>query len=87
MKLFKHNRKYPDKKLSPLYLKPPEYIEDDELFQQATGLGDKESVYIFFISHTNSSSIIPCIANWEDVDGYWVIVIGIHAKLNLLLGN
>ena len=49
IKLFKHNRKYPDKKLSPLYLHPPEYIEDDELFQQATGLATKK-VYTFYVS-------------------------------------
>ena len=49
IKLFKHNRKYPDKKLSPLYLNPPEYLEDDELFQQATGLATKK-VYTFFVS-------------------------------------
>ena len=49
IKLLKHNRKYPDKKLSPLYLNPPEYIEDDELFQQATGQATKK-VYTFFVS-------------------------------------
>ena len=49
IKLFKHNREYPDKKLSPLYLNPPEYLEDDELFQQATGLATKK-VYTFFVS-------------------------------------
>ena len=49
IKLLKHNRKYPDKKLSPLYLNPPEYLEDDELFQQATGLATKK-VYTFFVT-------------------------------------
>lgn len=49
IKLFKHNQKYPHKKLSPLYLNPPEYLEDDELFQQATGLATKK-VYTFFVS-------------------------------------
>lgn len=49
MKLVKHNRQYPQKKISPFYLKPPEYIEDDELFQQATGLATKK-VYTFFVS-------------------------------------
>ncbi|QUW22634.1 hypothetical protein JSQ81_03350 [Sporosarcina sp. Marseille-Q4063] len=49
IKLFKHNRKYPDKKLSPLYLTPPEYLEDDELFQQATGQATKK-VYTFFVT-------------------------------------
>jgi hypothetical protein len=49
IKIFKHNRKHPDKKLSPLYLNPPEYLEDDELFQQATGLATKK-VYTFFVT-------------------------------------
>ena len=48
IKLVKHNRQYPHKKLSPFYLKPPEYLEDDELFQQATGLATKK-VYTFFV--------------------------------------
>lgn len=55
MKIIKHNRKYPHKKLSLFYLKPPEYIEDDELFQQVTGLATKK-VYTFF------SSAIPILA-------------------------
>ena len=49
IKLVKHNRKYPHKKLPLFYLKPPEYIEDDELFQHVTGLATKK-VYTFFIS-------------------------------------
>lgn len=49
IKLFKHNRKYPHKKFRIFYLKPPEYIEDDELFQHATGLATKK-VYTFFVS-------------------------------------
>ncbi len=49
IKLLKHNRIYPDKKLSPLYLKPPEYLEDDELFQQSTGHATKK-VYTFFVT-------------------------------------
>jgi hypothetical protein len=49
IKIFKHNRKHPDKKLSLLYLNPPEYLDDDELFQQATGLATKK-VYTFFVS-------------------------------------
>ena len=49
IKLFKHNRKHPLKKFSLFYLKPPEYIEDDELFQQATGQATKK-VYTFYVS-------------------------------------
>ena len=49
IKILKHNRIYPHKKFPLFYLKPPEYIDDDELFQQATGLATKK-VYTFFIS-------------------------------------
>ena len=55
IKVIKHNRKHPHKKISLFYLKPPEYIEDDELFQQATGLATKK-VYTFF------ASAIPLLA-------------------------
>ena len=55
IKLAKHNRQYPHKKFSLFYLKPPEYLEDDELFQQATGLATKK-VYTFF------ASAIPILA-------------------------
>jgi len=49
IKFAKHNRQYPHRKLSPFYWQPPEYLEDDELFQQATGLATKK-VYTFFVS-------------------------------------
>ena len=49
IKLYNHNRNYPQKKFTLFYLKPPEYLEDDELFQQATGLATKK-VYTFFVS-------------------------------------
>lgn len=49
IKIFKHNRNDPNRKFSLFYLKPPEYIEDDELFQQATGWATKK-VYTFFVT-------------------------------------
>lgn len=54
-RVVKHNRQYPHKKISPFYLKPPEYIEDDELFQKVTGLATKK-VYTFY------ASAIPLLA-------------------------
>lgn len=55
VKIVKHNRKYPQKKFSAFYIKPPEYLDDDELFQLATGRATRK-VYTFF------SSAIPILA-------------------------
>lgn len=42
----KHNKKYPDKKINPFSLKPPEYNEEDEMYQYAT-MNATKKVYTF----------------------------------------
>ena len=70
IKIFKHNRKYPHRKLPLFYLKPPEYIEDDELFQQATGLATKK-VYTFFASAIPFLSVLYIVL---PIGKMWMII-------------
>ncbi|WP_438311340.1 hypothetical protein [Sporosarcina sp. FA9] len=49
VRMLLHNRKNPERKIPFVYWKPPEYIDDDELFQQATGRATRK-VYTFFVT-------------------------------------
>lgn len=42
----RHNKKYPDKKIKAFSMKPPEYNEDDEMYQYAT-MNATKKVYTF----------------------------------------
>jgi len=46
-KVFKHNRRLPESKINMLSIKPQEYMEDDELFEEITKRATKK-VYSYY---------------------------------------
>jgi len=46
-KVFKHNRRLPERKIKMLSFKPQEYMEDDELFEEITKRATKK-VYSYY---------------------------------------
>jgi len=70
VKIGKHNKRFPLKKISLLSLKPQEYMDDDELFQEVTKRATQK-VYSFF------SVAIPTIAIFFimlPIDRVWMIL-------------
>ena len=47
-KVFKHNRRLPERKINMLSIKPQEYMEDDEVFEEITKRATKK-VYTYFV--------------------------------------
>lgn len=46
-RIAKHNKRFPDRKISTFTFKPQEYIEDDELFEEITKRATKK-VYTYY---------------------------------------
>lgn len=69
-KMIKHNRQYPNKKFSYFYIKPPEYLDDDELFQLATGKATRK-VYTFFATAIPVSAIIFAVL---PIGKMWIVI-------------
>ena len=47
-RIFRHNKRLPNQKINMLSLRPQEYMEDDELFQEITKRATKR-VYSYFV--------------------------------------
>ncbi|MDS9471690.1 hypothetical protein [Sporosarcina pasteurii] len=68
----KHNKRFPDKKIKAFTLKPQEYIEDDELFEEMTKRATKK-VYSYY------AWTLPLLVGFSLVGflGRTVILVGI----------
>lgn len=69
-RIVKHNRIHPNKKFSFFYLTPPEYLDDDELFQLATGKATRK-VYTFFAS---AIPILAIVYTLMPIGKMWMII-------------
>ena len=68
----KHNRRFPDKKINMLTIKPQEYIADDELFSEVTK-NATQKVYSYY------SWALPVLVIFS-LGGFWnrtAIIVGI----------
>ncbi|MHA6259416.1 hypothetical protein ACXYMX_05810 [Sporosarcina sp. CAU 1771] len=70
IKVLKHNRLNPLRKFSFFYMKPPEYIDDDELFQHATGLATRK-VYSFFVTAIPVLSVLYILT---PIGKMWMVI-------------
>lgn len=74
LKVGKHNKQFPDKKIRSFSLKPSEYIEDDEFFEEMTKRATKK-VYSYY------TVALPLLVG-VSIGGFWgrtAILVGILA--------